>query len=63
LTRLSDEKKADSKDDEKIVGSWPVLNLFGAVCNCVFVLIALDDSDIQILKTYVCEAIHAKLPY
>lgn len=23
LTRLPDEKKADSKDDEKIVGSWP----------------------------------------
>ena len=29
LTRPSDEKKADSKDEEKIVGSWSFY-LFGA---------------------------------
>ena len=53
----TDEKKVDNKDEEKIVGALIILHLFYATVNFVPVLIALDDSDIQILKTYVCRSI------
>jgi hypothetical protein len=47
------EKKADGKEEEKIVGTpWPILSRF-----FLMAVLALDDSDIQILKTYVCYSI------
>lgn len=49
LTRFSDEKKVDGKDEEKIVGESAALCLVYVSHNHL----ALDDSDIQILKTYV----------
>ena len=49
-----DEKKADDKQDEKIVGELHTLIL--PYLGSYVVLVALDDSDIQILKTYVSSA-------
>jgi hypothetical protein len=45
-----DEKKADGKDEEKIVGGPSLLYAISPILKRH---VALDDSDIQILKTYV----------
>lgn len=49
LIGTQDGKIVDSKDDEKIVGSY--LRLKCVNSDSLF-WIALDDSDIQIIKTY-----------
>jgi hypothetical protein len=50
LTIILDEKKADGKEEEKIVGQCSFAHAISPMLNKH---IALDDSDIQILKTYV----------
>jgi hypothetical protein len=47
---LTDEKKADDKADEKIVGEYASSSLSARDAHEPT---ALDESDIQILKTYV----------
>lgn len=56
LTTISDEKKEDGKDEEKIVGTR--VRCYLSLCLLHMCIIALDDSDIQILKTYVCSFTH-----